>query len=338
MNASIEVLSARDDRWILHLQRNEPSLFQESNWANLISDTYGFNTAILAATSGGSMISGIPFAHIYDFRGSRRVVFPFSDSCEALPTAPWPAFEKWLAQDHFPWQIRTRSRPSALATSSRQTGEHHVIALPPTVQAAQALFHPKHLANVKQAVAAKLVSRRLSLRDGINSFYRLHSLVRKNKYRLLPQPRAFFDNLVNIYENAGFIMIAERDSCAVAAMLFLSAGRTLYYKFSASALDSLEARPNHFLITAAIEEAIGRQFLRLDLGISETDGLIRFKNRIGGKSTPVYFATYGVPSEQSQAIVEMEAALKGITDILTAESSPLEMAQRGGDTLYRFFT
>jgi CelD/BcsL family acetyltransferase involved in cellulose biosynthesis len=336
---TIREVDAQDERWQRFCTaRPALTLFQSPGWSNVIARTYGFGMRVLLELENENVLGGLPFAHIEDFRGPRRVALAFADNLEPLPLDAWEAFESWIAADDLPWTIRTMCKPTARAASVRTAASHHAIDLPDVYEAAAERFHYKHVQNLKQAQKAGLRHRRLRSVEGVEAFYALHSLVRKNKHRLLPQPRAFFQAIYEeFFPDRGFVLLAEQGDTIVSAMLFLACGGTLYYKFSASALDALLVRPNHFLISKAIELAIEDGFDRLDLGISDTEGLVRFKERIGGAASDVYAASYN-PREKTTGVAGVEKAFGDITEELTGDDVPLSAAQRGGEILYRFFT
>lgn len=336
---TIAEVNATDSRWRAFCASHpDLTLFQSPSWSSVIGRTYDFSMRVLLVLEEDAVLGGLPFAHIEDFRGPRRVALAFADNVEPLPLALWDTLERSIASDTLPWTIRTTARPSELAANSRAAAYQHTIELPSTFDEARERFHYKHVQNLKQAEKAGLNWRVAADESGIVAFYELHSLVRKNKHGLVPQPRAFFEAIFEeFFPDNGFVLIAEHNDRIVSAMLFLACGRSLYYKFSASALDSLLLRPNHYLITQAIGYAIERGFDKLDLGISDTEGLVRFKDRIGGKATDVYSAAYN-PLQKSAGITQVERSLGELTQLLTAAEMPVEAAQRGGDILYRFFT
>lgn len=339
MYITLREVGADDARWV-SFAFSDPALtlFQSPRWSRVVAATYEFEARVLLAFEGETLVAGMPFCHIDDFRGPRRVAFPFADNVEPLPVPLWPQFEAWIANDEYPWSVRTRCEPGELADQRREAAKHHAIELPQAVEETRALYHYKHLQNVKQAEKAGLTFRRLDGIEAINVFYALHSNVRKTKHGLLPQPYRFFETIrQEFFPDEGFVLVAEQGERVVSAMLFIACGSTLYYKFSASALDALLVRPNHFLITKSIEEAVRLGFRRMDLGISDTEGLIRFKDRIGGKSSDVFAAFYNTVAK-TNAVREIESALGKLTSLLTAKELPLDAAQRGGDILYRFFT
>jgi lipid II:glycine glycyltransferase (peptidoglycan interpeptide bridge formation enzyme) len=157
------------------------------------------------------------------------------------------------------------------------------------------------------------------------------------KHRLLPQPKSFFEEIGRrFFPHHGFVLFAKNEGRIIAGMLFVIRSGVLYYKFSASDLEGLALRPNHFLLWKAVEYAIAEELNSIDLGLSEDRGLIRFKERFGADSKPVYVAQYH-DLKVSAAIAQLEHALSGLTSILTEPGTPLAAAQRGGDLLYRFF-
>lgn len=331
-------LANGDPRWRGFAAAQNPTLFQSPTWADLIEATYGFPSRVACACNGDSVVAGLPYAMIDDFRGARRIAFAFADVCEPLgDPAAWPAIERAMADDGIAFQIRSRLRPSPLAQSSVEAGVHQQLDLGGSIEVLSSRLHPKTKANLRQGGAAGLEYRRLEPQEGIETFYALHSGVRKGKHRLLPQPRAFFDEIAARYfPDRGFVIAATAGRKVIAAMLFLQEGATWYYKFSASDQSALSARPNHFLLWRAIELAVESKIARIDLGISEDEGLVRFKRRFGAVETPVFVARY-CQTPKSADTAEIEATLGALTAALTTDAAPLESAQAGGTALYRYF-
>jgi hypothetical protein len=132
------------------------------------------------------------------------------------------------------------------------------------------------------------------------------------------------------------VVAAHAAGRTVSAMLFIKWGDTLYYKFSASDLDALELHPNHYLLGKVVEEAVREGFTSVDLGISEDEGLVRFKRRLGADAVPVFSGKYLQP-EKNDEVRTMETALGDLTRILTEPGVPIAAAQVAGDAVYRYF-
>lgn len=325
-----------DPRWVAFLSAAQPTLFQSPDWAKLIEEVYGFSPRVAMVIRDGAILGGLPYAEVNDFRGARRIAYPFADVCEPLGEV-WSDVERSLCDEGIAWQIRSRIPPTSRIASFRQAALHHSIDLPASVAEAEARCHPKQRANVKQARNAGLTHRTIADESAAELFYAMHSRVRKEKHRLLPQPRSFFQAMCSrFFPDRGFLSVAELEGEPVAAMVFLACQDTLYYKFSASDLDALSLRPNHFLLWKSIEAAIERRYSAIDLGISDAQGLVRFKERLGAVASPVFAATYLQP-EKSKAVEDVERALSRLTNALTESDVPLSAAQAAGDALYRFF-
>lgn len=336
MTLQIIETTVDDERWQSMLAAHSATLFQGILWSELVQATYGYGMGVLLALRSGTPVAGIPFAEIDDFRGKRRIVNAFADVCEPVGDGAWRDLERAMLDHPLPWRMRSRTAPEA-ATKVSSDAVHQALRLDVSSAELECRLHPKTRANIRQAIDAGLT---YSILDGVAAldvFYALHSRVRKEKHGLLPQPRTFFEEIAKrFFPKNGFVLAAQRDGEYFAAMMFLGYGSTLYYKFSASNLDRLRVRPNHYLLWKGVEEAVRRGYTEMDLGISDTEGLVRFKQRFGAIAAPVYTAWYGMPLETVHS-KEMNAALGALTHLLTETELPLSAAQRGGDILYRFF-
>jgi CelD/BcsL family acetyltransferase involved in cellulose biosynthesis len=333
--ATLEHLDPKSARWLDFAQRHKQTLFQSADWASVVASTYGFPIRVAALVRDGHVVAGLPYAEIDDFRGRRRVAFAFADVCEPLGD-DWPALERALCDDAVPWQIRSRVAPGP-AADAREVGVHQSVSLAGGPEGVRSRLHAKQRANALAGERAGLTHRLLSTDEAVETFYALHSRVRVAKHRLLPQPRAFFERLAEcFFPDRGFVVAAHAEGRTVAAMLFIKWGETLYYKFSASDLDALEMHPNHYLLEKVVEEAAREGFATVDLGISEDEGLVRFKRRLGADAVPVFAGKYLHP-EKTDAVREMETALGDITRILTEPDLSLTAAQAAGNVLYRYF-
>jgi CelD/BcsL family acetyltransferase involved in cellulose biosynthesis len=334
-DATLEHIDPHSARWLDFAKTHRQTLFQSSDWGDVVASTYGFPVRIAVLVRGGSVVAGLPYAEIDDFRGRRRVAFAFADVCEPLGD-DWPALQAALCAEGVPWQIRSRVAPGPLA-DAREIGVHQTVSLAGGAPGVISRLHPKQRARMRSAERAGLTHRLLSGDESIETFYALHLRLRVAKHRLLPQPRKFFERLAErFFPDRGFVVAAYAAGRPVAAMLFIRWGDTLYYKFSASDLDLLSLHPNHYLLGEVLAEAATEGFSSVDLGISEDEGLVHFKLRLGAEAVPVYVGKYAQP-EKSDAVRNMEAALADLTKILTEPDVPLAAAQAAGTELYRYF-
>jgi CelD/BcsL family acetyltransferase involved in cellulose biosynthesis len=334
----VELVRQSDARWLDFVARAQPTLFQTPRWCNLISEEYGFPAFVALALNGSTVVGGLPYAEVEDFRGRRRVAYAFSDFCEPMgdPKA-WAAVEAHLCDGAIPWQIRSRIAPLSATDSLETPGVHQAIDLPTTMAEAAVGFHQKQRVNALRLERAGATCRCVADETFVEPFFSLFARLRKHKFRLLPQSRLFFERVVASYfPDRGFGLLAEIDGNVVAAMILLAEGDTLYVKYSASNSEARELRPTNYLFREAIAESITRGYRRLDLGISIEEGLQRFKRHLGAASVPYYAARYAqLPEDQTS--IDMQRALSSITHILTEPDVPLSAAISAGAVLYRYF-
>lgn len=332
----VVTLDPGDPRYAAHLAARRHSLFVSPRWARVVADVYGFQPALLGLFLDDQLAAALPYAEIEDFRGARRQSFPFSDHCDPTDPSAWPELEAAIAQGAATWRVRSTLAPRS-ADQSRTPGLSQRLHLGIDEPSAFERLHPKVRQNLRQAADAGLRARIDASPEGVRAFYSLHTLVRARKHRLLPQPFAFFERIrEEFFGEDGFILFAEIDGAAVAAMFFVVYDGVLYYKFSASDLERLDLRPNHFLLWEAVRYAIARGLDAIDLGNSAEAGLQRFKRRFGAEEIPVHVASYH-PVEPAPHVRALEATLAGLTHTLTADDVPLERAAESGALLYRFF-
>jgi hypothetical protein len=328
--------AAGEGRWLEFARGADPTLFSEPSWGAMIEAVYGFPARVALLLDGDDVVAGLPYGEVEDFRGLRRVANCFADVCEPLGEE-WPQLERLLRLERVPLRIRSRVRPGALCERVHDGGVHQELDLRLSLHEAERRCDRATRTNVRNALRGGLTARITAGPEGIDAFYELHSRVRKDKHRLLPQPRAYFDEIFRRYfPERGFVLVAEHAGTPVAAILLLVCGKALYVKLSASDLGKLYLRPNDFLWWSAIELALERGFETLDFGISDTEGLARFKRNFGATSKPVFAGDYH-PLSKSAPVLDMERALGELTATFTDPNVPLGAAQRAGDALYRFF-
>ncbi len=333
---AFEVIDVSDGRWTAFASTAQPSLFQAPRWCRLVAEHYGFRACVLAVMREGGIVGGLPFAVIEDFRGLRHVTFPFSDYCEPLGDLPWQAYEEHIIASAIPWTIRGRIDPVS-SDYGKPAGMCLELALPGSMEEAEQKFHQKQRVNARRLERAGAGCRRVEDARVLDDFYPLYSILRKEKFRLLPQGRSFFEAVTAEYlPERGFALVAELDGVTAAAGIFLREGDVLYIKYSATNQALLEQRASNYFFKEGIAAAIGTGCGRFDLGASRHEGIIRFKEHLGANSSPFYEFRYN-QREPTEPEKSLEATFGRLTQILTAEAVPLEAAQEAGDVLYRYF-
>ena len=127
----------------------------------------------------------------------------------------------------------------------------------------------------------------------VDQFYRLLLMTRRRHY-LLPQPRAWFKNLVKCMGDNVQIRLARKDGIPVAAIMTLRHRATVIYKYGCSdeRLHKLGAMP--FLFWNLIQESKVSGVGKIDFGRSDWDqeSLIHFKDKLGATRKVLNYYRY----------------------------------------------
>jgi CelD/BcsL family acetyltransferase involved in cellulose biosynthesis len=315
------------------------SLFSSPPWIEALACTYGFEIRAVSDGAGAFLL----FAHVHDLRGERILSLPFSDYCDPLveDLATWEALVAPLLARGAPVRLRCLRNPIPLQD-------------PRFAPVKRAMWHGVDLArdeaelwaglggsarqNVRRALRHGVVVREGRALEDVRLFHRLHARLRKAKYRMLAQPAAFFDQLLELFGPEGLtVLIAEVAGEPVAALLLLQWQDTLYYKFNASTDQHL--RPNDLLMWEAMRLGRRQGATLLDLGISDLDqpGLLRYKSKFATEAKEVVFLQ-SMPEARPDPVHDQASQMLGrLTRLLTEPLVPDEITEAGGAELYRFF-
>jgi len=334
-----------DVRWT-ELQRHGGSLFTSEPWLRAVASTYGLEPlARILTDATGTPLAGLAFCELDDPLGRRRVSFPFSDFHGPVGDLEYAG----VVLDSFDDDLPTRLRIPADRLPRHDKDCYPTVdttLLHHTIDVSHELTPEQIFASLKPAVRQNI---RKSQRAGVSvelrrdlgairTFYDLHVGVRAGKYRLLPQPFEFFRALHEAFEatNQIVVALAELEGRAIAGVLYIESGATLYYKFNASASDELSVRPNEQLLLAGMELCLERGLHSIDLGVSDTDqpGLIRYKRKFAQREQDVITLRSAAPVDDSAILRE---TLGQLTELLTDPRVPRSVAEDAGALLYRYF-
>jgi len=314
MHARIVEDPVGDPCWAALVDRHaSASVFHLPGWLSALRQTYGYEPFVVTTSHGPTFDNGIVVCKVKSWTSRRLVSLPFSDHCAPLVenandlsgmldllvnharTAGCRSLElRPPTTDH--------SFEDAAGANGLNRGANyymHRLDLRPDVAK---IFSRMHHSSTQRAA-------RRAERDGITyesgtsdrllaSFYRLLRMTRR-RHGLPPQPLAWFRNLVSCLRDKVAIHAAiNKDGDAIAAMMTLSAKKTIYYKYGGSdaAHHRLGAMP--FLFWRVIQDARAHGFTEMDLGRSDIDqpGLVAFKDHLGAtRSTLTYYASHARP-------------------------------------------
>jgi CelD/BcsL family acetyltransferase involved in cellulose biosynthesis len=285
----------RDGRWEkLVAEHPSASVFHLGAWLEALARTYGYEPMVLtSARDEQPLCNGIVLCRVASWiTGTRLVSLPFSDHCDPLLNDgdELPAFVDWLVAecDRQKWkyiELRPRAdhEKAVRRLSCRASFCFHTLDL---TQPLAYIFDHLHRDSIQRRILRAEKSQ-MSYERGrseqlLGDFYRLLVITRKRHYAL-PQPRAWFTNLIQCMGDRARVMIARHDGIPVAGMLTLQHRSSVVYKYGCSdeRFHFLGAMP--WLFWKLIEESKATGATEIDFGRSdlENEGLIAFKDRFG---------------------------------------------------------
>lgn len=292
-----------DDRWsdlVAHHPR--ASVFHRPEWLRTLTRTYGYRAMVLTSSAPGEPLSnGIVFCEVRSWiTGSRLVSLPFSDHAQPLvdESCEISDIEKWMREEcsRTDWRyIEFRPLSGNFHSDDRERVSEsfwfHSLDLSPSTEQ---LFRKCHRnciqRRVRHAERQGLSYQRGYSAELLDDFYELLIVTRK-RHRLLPQPRAWFRNLLELMAPDAEIRLVRKDGIPVAAILSLRHGQTVVYKYGCSDRKLHHLAGMSLLLWRLIEESRAEGAGQLDLGRTEmaNAGLIRFKDRLGALRTRINY-------------------------------------------------
>ncbi|HXX44144.1 MAG TPA: GNAT family N-acetyltransferase [Candidatus Acidoferrales bacterium] len=286
-----------DDRWHdLAARHPRASVFHEKGWLEALSRTYGYKPYVLtSARDGEPLNNGIVFCRISSWiTGTRLVSLPFADHWEPLVDNACEFNELMAflrsARDQQACryvEIRPLTVIHDIGRGWQQSSSYwyHELDMRPSLDR---IFRGLHKNSFRRKIRRAQIEH-LSYEVGcsealIDEFYRL-LLITRRRHRLLPQPRAWFKNLMECMADKAQIRVARKDGVPIAAMLTLRHGRCVVFKYGCSDARFHRLGGTPFLFWRLIEEGKTTGTEKIDFGRTDLDneGLIAFKDRLGAK-------------------------------------------------------
>jgi lipid II:glycine glycyltransferase (peptidoglycan interpeptide bridge formation enzyme) len=165
----------------------------------------------------------------------------------------------------------------------------------------------------------------------IDDFYKLMMITRR-RHQLLPQPRAWFRNLIASMAANAEIRLARKGHTPIAAILTLKHQGTVVYKYGCSddKFHHLAGMP--FLFWKLIEESKAAGAEQIDLGRTEVEnsGLTRFKDRLGADRRLITYFRYSSSAARTDLAHADMHATRRLFSVL-----PNALSSRAGQLVYR---
>jgi FemAB-related protein (PEP-CTERM system-associated) len=286
----------------------EETFFCDEIWLDLLARLYGYSPMLLTSTNSSGLVSGLlPLCYMQSpITGRRLVSLPFSDHCPLLAEDEDSANDLIdqavrLARDK---KVRYLELRTGLSDSAGKRPEllegnlyvRWVFSLTADTDAMWNSLRKPVQKRVKRSRRLGVDVRLADQRRDIDTYYRLHLLVRSRKHGMPPQSIQFFYALWDTFHASGKLqlLLAEQEGRVIAAMILLGSGKTMRCAYSASDDAHLNLAPNNLLFWKSMEWSGAHGYETLDFGRTARDnqGLMDFKQRWGATMEPLPYYYY----------------------------------------------
>lgn len=333
-----------DHRWDdLVASHPRATAFHQRGWLEALARTYGYTPLVLTSASASEPLNdGMVLCRVSSWiTGTRLVSLPFADHCELLMNDrdESPEFMNWLRAecDDHSWRYLELRPLSGIQNkiSGLQPADSywfHELDLRPNLEQLFLGLHKNSFQRKIRRAEKEGLTCEVGRSPGLlDEFYRL-LLITRRRHGLVPQPRAWFRNLVKSLGEKLQVRVARKDGAAIAAMLTLRHKSSITYKYgcSSASVHSLGAMP--LLFWRLIEEGKASETERIDLGRTDlsNQGLIDFKDRLGAKKKLLTYYRYTTAEKRNPAPTWQK---KGLRKIL--HGLPDAVLSTAGRVLYR---
>lgn len=309
-----EVRPLEDSRWKSFVQRHpRASVFHSEGWLEALRRTYGFEpVAFTTSPPGVDLKDGFVFCRIASWLTGRRLVsLPFSDHCDPLINDGVDVHAVISALDHeFSCQklryfeIRPmRSLQETTLYHSRHIYCLHRLDLRPELDTLFKTFHKDSTQRkIRRAEREGLTYEEGQSQALLDVFWELYIATRR-RHMSPPQPKQWFQHLIDCLGRLMKIRVALKDGRPVAAIITIQSKETLVFKYGCSDVRFNNLGGTHLLFWTSIQEAKREGMLTFDLGRSNSDdgGLITFKDRWGARRSELIYLRFTTSHRSSQS-------------------------------------
>ncbi len=345
MNEMIKTLSLKEALATLNLPGLDANLFSSSDWLDVIVKTYHVRLFVKYIERNNQIDGYIIYSLVDNILEWKICICSYCDyfDCYVKSASDWHLFFESLRRDYPKYRIAIRNlRDEAVRACPDfkvlSQERYHMMDLRADVDTLWRDLYPNFKGACKSAQKAGVVIKRCG-KEHLKDFFRMHLNLRKNKYRLFPQPYKFFDIIWRQYmdHDKGVLLGAfNPQGEMIGANVYLICGNTLYYKFSTSRQDALHLRPSNILIWEGIKFAKERELQYLDMGSSgyEQNSLIWFKSHILPTTTMMDITHLGYAPPHYK--FSQKRLLKFMTHFFTMPWMPEFMVRLGSNIIYHY--
>ncbi|MGH9356616.1 MAG: lipid II:glycine glycyltransferase FemX, partial [Terriglobia bacterium] len=302
-----EIDPVHDPGWLELAERHpQASVFHTPAWLDALRRTYGYEPVVLTTSpSAGQIANGVVLCRVSSWLTGRRMVsLPFTDHCEPLVGSN-EELRCILAtlrdeRSRKRWRyIEVRPVENDLSVfpgfNKSRTFCLHRLDLRPALEDLFRGFHKDCVQRkIWRAEREELTYEVGRSEPLLEKFYHLLVLTRRRQLSL-PQPLAWFRNLIATMADKLKIHVVSKGGRPVASILTLSYKATLVYKYGCSDKRFSNLGGTHLIFWRAIQQAKHDGAVELDMGRSDWSdaGLIKFKDRWGATPSVLTYWRYG---------------------------------------------
>ena len=285
------------------------SLYHTSSWRSVIERAYGHEPLYFALQDENNrIIGGLPVFRVCSrLTGCRFSTLPCAQCCNPLvgEERHYQVLRKgileYMADLHIKmWELKTSETFEFEKNNTTASPERYFDHRLRIDKPAGDLFSALNKSNIQRAIdrahRCGLVLRLCESREGVDTFIRLESQMRREK-GLLPQPRRFFKALWDIMGPEKMIEIryADYEGQPISAIMLLKYKDTVMYEYGATEAGFHRLAPSPFLLWGAILQACEEGYKIFDFGRTDKSeqGLVQFKSRWGAQQQKLTY--YEIP-------------------------------------------
>lgn len=299
----------RDPRWVQFLAKHpQSSIFHTPGWLDTLRRTYAYEPFVLTTSAPDKEVTnGIVLCRIRSWlTGTRLVSLAFSDHCQPLVARGEDikpmlvlmasAFEHYKCRYIEIRPIMADGTDFEADTSFRRSASfhYHFIDLRPSLDTLFGNFHESCIRRKIHRSEREQLTYEEGRSDAVLArFYSLLVMTRRRQGSL-PQPLAWFRNMLTCLHEAVKVRVVSRNGQPVASIITLHYGRSVVYKYGCSDAQAHNLGGMPFLFWRTIQDARQEGAETFDLGRSDSanTGLIDFKRRLGARSAALHYYRY----------------------------------------------
>ena len=293
----------QDPRWTAFVTRHPAaSAFHTLGWLRSLQRTYSY--APLAFTTSApteDLRNALVLCRVRSWlTGHRLVSLPFSDHCDALVdgaddlSALCAAVEGFRVRGRWTYAELRPSEPATRPLEPFGSGDSYHLHRLDLRRDLDALWRGLHRDSIQRRVG-KAERERLEYEEGrsealVDKLYTLLEVTRQ-RHGVPIQPRSWFRNIVQCLGPAVCVRVVSRAGHPLAAILTLTHGKRVVYKYGGSDAGHHRLGGTPLLFWRMIQDAKRSGAEELDLGRTDLDnnGLAVFKDRWGARRTTLTY-------------------------------------------------